>query len=239
MPTESEHPLPEETQPSAWEFAFWEALPHGIVEAIHLPVSVEAPPNHVLQRLHPKERAWCTRLRGRRLMEWTGGRLALQLALKRLRTRRQPFLSHDSGCIKLPKDLSASVSHKRDLVVGMVGQRSAGSLGIDLECLEPARPHLAPRILTPDELGAWQSLDADRQWPALLCVFSIKESFYKAVYPFVERFVGFHEARVELGPNGSALVLPNLAAGEGPFEIEAHYHWLGRHLLTSVRLVQG
>ncbi len=229
---------PENSDVSAgpWSTVFWLAIPHGVLVGVRLPEAIEAPPPWVLQRLHPKERAACLERTGRRQMEFAGGRLALQLGIKRLRTRRLPFLAQQSGCIQQPRGLSASVSHKRDLAIGLVGQRSAGSLGVDLECLEPARSHLAPRILTPRELERWEALAPDRRWPALLCSFSLKESFYKAVYPYVERYVGFQEASVEIDPNGGAQILPELEGGEGPFSIQGHYRWQGQHLITSVRL---
>jgi 4'-phosphopantetheinyl transferase EntD len=220
----------------AWQRAFQLALPHGIVVGIHLPASPEPPPEAVLQRLHPRERAHAAELQGARKVQWIGGRLALQLALKRLRSRRLPFTALESGGVQAPQGLTASVSHKRDIAVGMVGQATAGNIGVDIETLEPSREHLAPRLLTEAELERWGALPEPRRWPSLLLSFSIKESIYKAIHPHVERYVGFHEAELELGPNGGAGVTMHLAQGEGPFEVQAHYHWLEHHLLTSARV---
>ena len=129
------------------------------------------------------------------------------------------------------------MSHKRDLAVGLIGQMSAGTLGIDIETLEPERNHLAPRILTASERERWERLPEARRWPVLLAHFSIKESIYKALHPLVDRFVGFHEAELTLDTNGSAQVTLLLAEGEGPFEVQAHYTWLGGHLLTTARIL--
>lgn len=219
-----------------WRRAFWLALPHGIAVGIELPSSPGPVPDAVMQRLHPRERAHAAQLEGARQLQWVGGRLALQLALKRLRSRRLPFLSLPSGGILAPQGLQASVSHKRDLAVGLVGQATAGSIGVDLETLEPARTHLAPRILTDAESERWEQLPEPRRWPALLLHFSIKESIYKAIHPHVERYVGFQEAELHLGPNGSAGVTMHLTGGEGPYAIRTHYHWLDHHLLTTARV---
>jgi 4'-phosphopantetheinyl transferase EntD len=226
----------QDTPGTAWRRAFWLALPHGIAVGVELPSEPGPLPEEVLQRLHPRERAHAAQLEGNRQVQWVGGRIALQLALKRLRSRRLPFLSLPSGGVRAPQGLQASVSHKRDMAVGMVGQASAGSIGVDLEVLEPSRAHLAARILTPEEIARWEQLPEPRQWPALLIHFSIKESIYKAIHPHVQRYVGFHEAELDLGPNGSAGVTMHLRDGEGPFEIQAHYHWLDHHLLTSARI---
>ncbi len=220
----------------AWRRAFWLALPHGIAVGIELPRDAGSIPEDVLQRLHPRERAHATQLEGARQVQWVGGRLALQLALKRLRSRRLPFLPLPSGGIQAPQGLRASVSHKRGLAVGLVGQASAGSIGVDLEDLEPSRLHLAPRILTPTEQGRLEQLPEPQRWPALLTHFSIKESIYKALHPHVQRYVGFQEAELQLGPNGSATVTMHLTGSEGPFSIRTHYHWLRHHLLTTARV---
>jgi enterobactin synthetase component D len=219
-----------------WSRTFHLALPHGILVGVRLPAGDDPVSPDVIKRLHPKERAKAGELNGVRAVQWVGGRLALQLALKRLRSRRAPFLAKASGAVQAPKGLYASVSHKRDLAVGLVGPSSAGTVGVDLECLAPDRSHLAERILTPAEIERWRHLPASRRWPVLLLHFSIKESIYKALHPHVQRYVGFQEAELDIGPNGSAEVALRLEGGEGPFELEAHYHWLADHLLTTVRL---
>jgi len=225
-----------ETPSNAWNRTFQIAIPHGIAVGIALPSGPAPPPNDVMQRLHPRERAFTAELEGARKVQWAGGRLALQLALKRLRSRRLPFLRAESGAVHAPQGLCASVSHKRDLAVGLVGQASAGTIGVDVETLTPERNHLAARILTPAEHERWEGIDPSRQWPVLLTHFSMKESIYKAIHPLVGRYVGFHEAELDLGPNGSAGVTMHLTGGEGPFEIEARYHWLDHHLLTTARV---
>ncbi len=136
----------------------------------------------------------------------------------------------------LPESLSGSISHKRTLAVGMVGQARNGSLGVDLEEYEPKRPAIAKSVLTEGELEHIQTLPEGRRWIALLTRFSIKESVYKAVDPFVRRYVGFHEAVVEPDLEGGAQVRLQLVNGEGPFAVEGRYEWLAGRLLTSVRI---
>ncbi|MFH1462784.1 MAG: 4'-phosphopantetheinyl transferase superfamily protein [Pseudomonadota bacterium] len=219
-----------------WSRAFTQAGHHGVVVGVHLPPDGPPPGEAVLQRLHPRERMVATSLEGRRQAEWVGGRLALQQALKRLHSRRQPFLVHASGAVMAPRQYSASVSHKRDLCVGLLGQLSAGTVGVDVECLLPDRSHLASRILTPGELEAWEALPAGRRWSALLMTFSIKESIYKAIHPRVQRYVGFQEVEITLRPDGSARV-DCLFEHEGrPLDVEARYFWVVDRIVTTARL---
>jgi enterobactin synthetase component D len=93
-----------------------------------------------------------------------------------------------------------------------------------------------PAGLALEERTAISELPENRRWIALLVRFSIKESIYKALYPYVRRYVGFHEALVEPDVQGSAKVELRLAKGEGPFRVEARYEWLHGKLLTSARI---
>ena len=217
-----------------WERCLLTGTPHGILAGVALPAPGSEPPEIALQRLHPRERAACAGMAGVRLDQWVGGRLALQHCLRRLRGRRQPFLRGPGGEVLAPRHLSASISHKRSLAVALLGQASAGALGVDLETLAPERCHLAPRILGPTELEAWERLPGARRWPALLLAFSIKEAAYKAIFPRVLRYVSFHEAEVLALPDGSASVRVRLQDGPS-FEVEARYLWTGRDLICTAR----
>ena len=55
---------------------------------------------------------------------------------------------------------------------------------------------IAEHVLVPEELEAIRDLPDDRKWIALLVRFSVKEAVYKALDPYVHRYVGFHEAIV-------------------------------------------
>ena len=212
------------------------ALPHGVAAVVALPRGLPSLPSPELKRLHPQERAYASELKGHRQVQWVGGRLALRAALGHLGQEPIPCLSQADGGIELPQELVASVSHKRDLAVGMVGFRSAGTLGVDLETLEPARSHLAPRIPTAEELQAVDGLEPDRRWLAILLRFTIKEAIYKALYPRVQRYIGFDEAQIVIHPNGLADVRLQLEQAEGPYLADARYHWLHEHVLASVRI---
>ena len=74
-------------------------------------------------------------------------------------------------------------------------------------------------------LRAIDALPPELRWRGVVARFSIKESIYKAIDPFVQRYVGFKEAHVELGDEASpvreARVRLSLAQGEGPFAVAA------------------
>ncbi len=78
------------------------------------------------------------------------------------------------------------------------------------------------------------ALAPEARWRAVVTRFSIKEAMYKAVDPFVRRYVGFKEAEVELGPPARARFC--LEHGEGPFLVEATWAELDGLILSTARV---
>lgn len=219
-----------------FDLAYHHATPHGILAAVHLPDSPEPVSDDVMARLAPAEREHAASLRGFRQVQFVGGRLALQAAARQLGLRIQPVLPDDRGAPQLPEGFVGSVSHKRTIAVGMVARDTQGTLGVDIEDYGPERLSIASRVLRPAELAEIETSTGSRQWMGLLIRFSIKESIYKAIDPWVRRYVGFHEAEVTIDLDGTAQVALFLERGEGPFLVDARYAWLHRRLLTSVRI---
>jgi 4'-phosphopantetheinyl transferase EntD len=221
---------------NCYTVAFQHASPHGVLAAVHIPDSPDPVPEEILARLPAAEADHARSLRGYRQVQFVGGRIALRRACEQLGVRPTPILSTDRGAPLVPAGLAGSVSHKRTLAVGMVASSRDGTLGVDLEDYGPPRPSIARHILTPAELAAVEALPEDRRWTAILQRFSIKEAIYKAVDPYVRRYVGFHEAMVWPDLQKTARVELCLANGEGPFAVDARYDWLHGRLVTSVRI---
>ena len=216
--------------------AFHHATQHGVLTSVHIPDSPEPVPDDILNRL-PREEAQVARsLRGYRQVQFVGGRIALRRACEQLGVRPPPLLQDDRGAPVVPKGLVGSISHKKTLALAMVANARDGTLGVDLEAYGPERLSIAGHVLTEGEQRAIEQMPDDRRWISLLIRFSIKESIYKAVDPFVRRYVGFQEAIVTPDLHGRAAVQLQLEGGEGPFEVDARYEWLHGRLLTSVRI---
>src|SRR5262249_53243503 len=69
-------------------------------------------------------------------------------------------------------------------------------LGVDIEELGPPRLHLAPRLLVPSERDELAAIPEQDRGFELLLRFSAKEALYKAIDPFVQRYVGFQEVAI-------------------------------------------
>jgi phosphopantetheine--protein transferase-like protein len=219
-----------------FDIAFHHATPHGVITGVHLPETPDPVPDTILAQLPPAEAALARTLGGFRQPQFVGGRIALRRACEQLGVRPAAILTDDRGAPILPPGIAGSVSHKRNLAIGMASSDAHGTVGVDIEDYEPARLGIAEHVLVPEELEAIRDLPEPRRWIALLVRFSVKESIYKALDRHVRRYVGFHEAIVHPDLQGGAEVRLALEKGEGPFRVEARFEWLHGRLLTSARV---
>jgi 4'-phosphopantetheinyl transferase EntD len=219
-----------------WGPAFVEALPYGVSAGVFLPESPDPVPAAQIGLLEAPEGDYASNLRGFRQVSFVGGRQALHRACAQFGERVGAILVGPRGEPALPAGLTGSISHKRSLAVAIVARAEHGSVGLDLEDLGPPRQGIAERVLRPEELEFVRSLPESRQWTATVLRFSLKEAIYKAIHPFVQRFVSFEEACVVPDVDGTAEVILHLDRGEGPFIVEATYFWLPGQVLSTVRI---
>jgi enterobactin synthetase component D len=205
----------------AFERQFVLELPFGSCVGISLPADgVFEPP----AGLHPVETAFARALPEARRAGWVGGRVALRAALAAVGLEAtEPMLSTPRGAPLLPAGAVGSVSHKRTIAVALCAPEiePRATIGIDVEDLRRLRTDIASRVLTSDELAVLPA-DGPARDAAVLLAFSAKEAIYKALDPWVHRFVGFHEASVARAADGSLTGRLALAGREGPFSVELH-----------------
>ncbi|MCB9744501.1 MAG: 4'-phosphopantetheinyl transferase superfamily protein [Alphaproteobacteria bacterium] len=216
--------------------AFTTACAFGLVAAVHLPDSPEPVPEGVLNQLPEAEREHALTLGGYRQVSFVGGRLALHRAVRVMGRRSGPVLPGHGGMPQLPEGVAGSITHKRTLAVALAARECHGALGVDLEDLHPPRMGVAPRVLRPEELAAVEALPEHRRWTGVVLRFSLKEALYKALYPYVQRYVDFMEASVMPDTDCQAAITLHLEQGEGPFLVEARFQWLDNQVLSTVRV---
>lgn len=103
-----------------------------------------------------------------------------------------PEASPQRGAPQWPHGFVGSISHCQDLAVAALAPCShLSGMGIDVEQIlsEEKTQRLRSHILHPAEHWVTTPLD-------LSLVFSFKESIYKALHPFLQRFIGFQEVQV-------------------------------------------
>jgi len=223
-------------QPFSAAFAL--TTPFGPCAAVRLPPAGQADLGMAL--LHPDERTHASALAPLRRVTWVGGRIALRSALRSLRPSFDaPLLATPRGAPQLPPGITGSISHKRSLAIALAATADHGWVGVDLEDLGRRPSDIARLVLVEQELAAIAHLAPAERWRAMLLRFSIKESVYKAIDPFLQRYVGFSEASVELGASGSASVRLALKDRAGPCDVEAWWTEVDDAIVTAVRVRRG
>jgi enterobactin synthetase component D len=215
---------------------FDKTLEHGRCVGIALPAGEAAIDAMALEWLLPEERAIAAGLSPARRRGWVGGRVAMRSALARMGKTAPPILADARGAPLLPDGLAGSISHKEAVAVALVATEPAARVGVDVE-VDQSRPRdIASRILRPEELAAIEGLPAAARATAVLLRFSAKEAVYKALDPYVRRYVGFLEVAVLLGEDGGGEVRPYLRAGEGPFVFSVRWRREDGLILTTARV---
>lgn len=166
--------------------------PHGLV------VLVENDDlDGVLAALPEPERAHANTLAEIRRREHALGRFALHHALDDFAT---PIGVDDRGAPILPPGWTGSVSHKGARAAAIAAPRDGRAVaidgahvGLDLERAAPPKIDIGRRILTPREQAI---VGGDGRQVTLR--FAIKEAIYKAVDPYLRRYVGFTEVELDL-----------------------------------------
>jgi 4'-phosphopantetheinyl transferase EntD len=169
-----------------------------------------------------------------RRRELVAGRTALHAALAELApaVAAEPILADDRGAPILPAGWVGSVSHKGTRAAALVAPTGEARVGIDLERAAPSRQDIARWILTPREQALVDAHARGRGLGATLR-FSIKEAIYKAVDPFVRRYVAFTEVELDVHDHGVAEVTSEL-----PLSIETTWREVDGFWLATARALR-
>jgi len=219
------------------DIAFDFLLEHGRCIGLRLPDG-ETPG---AEALPAGELAFAAKLTTVRRRTWLGGRVALRLALGRAGLDAPAVLVDPRGAPMLPPEVSGSISHKETLAVALVAPttpQSATRLGVDVELDRVSSHDIASKILTDEEVGEVAGLESAVRARAVLLRFSAKEAVYKALDPFVRRYVAFKEVSVRPLPAGGAEVQLHLPASEGSFAAEVRWLRWERFFVTTARVTK-
>jgi 4'-phosphopantetheinyl transferase EntD len=162
--------------------------------------------------------------------------VALRLALERVGIEAPPVLIDDRGAPTLPQGVGGSISHKEELAVALVARETGGAcIGVDLEIDRPRTIDISSKVLTRGELHEVAHLAPAERDREVLLRFSAKEAIYKALDPFVRRYVGFLEVSVTPRPDGTAEVQATLPE-KTSFAIEVRWRFVQGSILTTARV---
>jgi len=169
------------------------------------------------------ERALAAPWHPRRQATFAAGRTALRRALAEVGVDvdvTAPIARNDRGApvvSGLPRGVAVSVTHK-DTIAGALVMAGVGDAhtGVDVEVdeLRHGRPRaradvdaLIGQTLLAEEVACLPN-DDDARRLAFFARFSAKEALYKAIDPFVRRYVGFLEVRADVDGDDVRFTVP-------------------------------
>jgi phosphopantetheine--protein transferase-like protein len=94
-------------------------------------------------------------------------------------------------------------------------------------------------VLTPEERQELTALRQEERWREVLLRFSAKEAVYKALDPYVRRYVSFQEVAVYPEAGGTGRAQLALKGGEGPFQVEIGWEIDEEFVLTTARVARS
>ncbi|MFD5466399.1 4'-phosphopantetheinyl transferase [Kitasatospora sp. NPDC127059] len=178
-------------------------------------VAYDDPPE---ARLEPAEEAAVARAVDKRRREFTTVRHCARTALTRLGVPYRPLVPGLRGAPSWPEGVVGSLTHCDGFRAAAVTRAGAlASLGIDAEPALPLPEGVLGSVALPVEQQRLTALTAAQPatpWDRIL--FSAKESVYKAWFPLTELWLDFHEAELDLSPDGTftaRLLVPGPVVG--------------------------
>lgn len=127
-----------------------------------------------------------------RKAQFLAGRYCAAHVLKRLGSPASVGICNDRSPA-WPKGITGSISHTGDQAVA-AATRNSNVLGVGVDIEDQITPDTAQEIqhhILNDSEWHWLELPDMKPTEALTLIFSVKESFFKALYPSVNAFFGF------------------------------------------------
>lgn len=159
----------------------------------------EADPSQVTGRLLPEEIACTHKMNGKRLAEFTAGRLLARELLSAMGRPAQPLLNDEDRAPIWPPGVVGSITHTLGFC-GVAVSRAAAirALGLDVEQATDLKTGLFDRICTQAERTWLEGRPEPERGLLAKLLFSAKECAYKCQYPLTRRFLGFKDVQVDL-----------------------------------------
>jgi enterobactin synthetase component D len=168
------------------------------------------------------------------MLTWLGGRTALRLAIARFGAAPGQLGRTERGAPVLPDGIAGSLGHKTSIAVALAAPADGWTRGVDVEEIRELKTSIEDRILRDEEKARWSELDPLAQDRFLLASFSIKEAVYKALDPYVKRWVDYKECEVRFLPN--ARVRVSLFVPEARFLCEAKLYEQAGYFISTAKL---
>jgi 4'-phosphopantetheinyl transferase EntD len=174
--------------------------------------------------------------------EFAAGRACAHCALRALGLPARPVLRGKHGEPLWPSGVVGSITHCSGYTAAAVAHdEDISALGIDAANDVPLSAEVASLVTTESE-REWAQLHRDDAVHWETVIFSAKESLYKAWFPLARRWLGFHEAEVDVHPLTRALrarlVAADAARADVVAAMQGRFDVAGGHILTTFVLAR-
>ena len=167
------------------------------------------------------------------------GRGAARTALKRLGLPETPILRGAHREPLWPEGVVGAITHTAGRAMAAVALAgTCGGIGLDLERIAPVRD-ISSRIAGEEERAWLAGAPPGLRTRYTLQLFSAKESVFKAFFPRIGEYFGFHHARLRWNEEHARFVgdlLPPYDDVPGSRGFTVHCRWREELVLTSMVL---
>lgn len=151
--------------------------------------------------LYPEEATAVAKAAPKRKSQFAAGRACARRALERLGLQGTAIAINDDRSPHWPEGIVGSISHSDQCCIAVVAYYGEiASVGVDVESSAPLAAQLESAVLSSEESRQLEAYGAPGRLSWAKVAFSAKESLYKCYRPVTGRFLGFHDARIELDP---------------------------------------
>ena len=151
-----------------------------------------------MECLLPEEKELIKGAAKKRKEDFATGRLCARKALSYYNVLIVPILNDESRKPIWPEGYVGSISHCPGLYGAAVAEQArCRSLGFDMESLrrKVEEDYITSIILHPEEQEELWDLPEGAAGLRTRIIFSVKESFFKCIFPLVEKYIGFKSVK--------------------------------------------
>ena len=158
---------------------------------------VMSPIGDYQSHLFAAEQARCRQMTRARALSFSTGRHCAHAALRAIDVTPVAIASKNRAPL-WPDTVVGSITHSREIAacIAIIGSSEVAGVGIDIEQEGRIKAKLHRALFTDAERIQLEGYSFD----AAALYFSAKEAAYKAIYPLGQKFIGFHEAVVQVQP---------------------------------------
>jgi len=162
--------------------------------------------------LLPEEEEYIRKCVLKRRMEFTAGRTAARMAMKKMGITSTTIPRGENNMPIWPWPLIGSISHNDNICLCVVADKTKySSIGVDIEDLHRVQSELFPSIFSNDEIKILDKLHDEELAFQATAGFSIKEAFFKFQYPITRQWLGFKDVEVAVSSDKISLEIVSKA----------------------------